>query len=138
MAQGTKPHGLAAPRGGKADELELIRGIGPQNEARLHALGVFHFDQIAAWTAKEAQWVGGYLAFPGRIEREDWIGQARSPGGGGDDRPRGACQEGRDFEHAGRQADLGLTPSDPGMQRPRQSRLPGPLGVHGLDGRQVR
>jgi predicted flap endonuclease-1-like 5' DNA nuclease len=83
MAQGTKPHGLAAPRGGAADELELIRGIGPQNEARLHALGVFHFDQIAAWTAKEAQWVGGYLAFPGRIEREDWIGQARILAAGG-------------------------------------------------------
>lgn len=83
MAQGTKPHGLAAPRDGKADELELIRGIGPQNEARLHALGVWHFDQIAAWTAKEAQWVGGYLAFPGRIEREDWIGQAKILAAGG-------------------------------------------------------
>lgn len=83
MAQGTKPHGLAAPRGGAADELELIRGIGPQNEARLHALGVFHFDQIASWSAKEAQWVGGYLAFPGRIEREDWIGQARVLAAGG-------------------------------------------------------
>ena len=83
MAQGTKPHGFAAPRDGKADELELIRGIGPQNEARLHALGVFHFDQIAAWTAKEAQWVGGYLAFPGRIEREDWIGQAKVLAAGG-------------------------------------------------------
>lgn len=83
MAQGTKPHGLAGPRGGQPDELELIRGVGPQNEVRLHALGVFHFDQIAAWTAKEAQWVGGYLAFPGRIEREDWIGQAKVLAAGG-------------------------------------------------------
>jgi predicted flap endonuclease-1-like 5' DNA nuclease len=83
MAQGTKPHGLAGPRGGRPDELELIRGVGPQNEARLHALGVYHFDQIAAWTPKEAQWVGGYLAFPGRIEREDWIGQARILAAGG-------------------------------------------------------
>ncbi len=83
MAQGTRPHGLAAPRDAKPDELELIRGIGPQNEARLHALGVFHFDQIASWTAKEAQWVGGYLAFPGRIEREDWIGQAKILAAGG-------------------------------------------------------
>lgn len=83
MAQGTKPHGLAGPRDGKPDELELIRGVGPQNEARLHALGVWHFDQIAGWTAKEAQWVGGYLAFPGRIEREDWIGQAKVLAAGG-------------------------------------------------------
>ncbi|MBX9873490.1 MAG: hypothetical protein K2X84_01450 [Beijerinckiaceae bacterium] len=83
MAQGSKPQGVAAPRSGKADELELIRGIGPQNEARLHALGIYHFDQIAAWTPKEAQWVGGYLAFPGRIEREEWIGQARLLAAGG-------------------------------------------------------
>jgi predicted flap endonuclease-1-like 5' DNA nuclease len=83
MAEGTKPTGLSTARGNKPDELELIRGIGPQNEARLHALGVWHFDQIAAWTAKEAQWVGGYLAFPGRIEREDWIGQAKVLAAGG-------------------------------------------------------
>ncbi len=83
MAQGTKPHGLTSPRHGQPDELELIRGIGPQNEARLHALGVWHFDQIAAWTPKEAQWVGGYLAFPGRIEREDWVGQAKVLAAGG-------------------------------------------------------
>ena len=83
MAEGTKPTGLATARGNKPDELELIRGVGPQNEARLHALGIWHFDQIAAWTAKEAQWVGGYLAFPGRIEREDWIGQAKVLAAGG-------------------------------------------------------
>jgi predicted flap endonuclease-1-like 5' DNA nuclease len=83
MAEGTKPAGLPTARGNKPDELELIRGIGPQNEARLHALGIWHFDQIAAWTAKEAQWVGGYLAFPGRIEREDWIGQAKVLAAGG-------------------------------------------------------
>jgi predicted flap endonuclease-1-like 5' DNA nuclease len=83
MAEGSRPTGLETARGNKPDELELIRGIGPQNEARLHALGVWHFDQIAAWTPKEAQWVGGYLAFPGRIEREDWIGQARLLAEGG-------------------------------------------------------
>ncbi|MBN8938882.1 MAG: hypothetical protein J0H01_05295 [Rhizobiales bacterium] len=76
MARGSKPAGLAAPRGAGGDDLKLIRGIGQQNEARLHALGVWHFDQIAAWTPAESQWVGGYLAFPGRIEREDWVGQA--------------------------------------------------------------
>ncbi|MBL8567661.1 MAG: hypothetical protein JNK84_01115 [Phreatobacter sp.] len=83
MAEGTKPAGLETARGNKPDELELIRGVGPQNEARLHALGIWHFDQIAAWTPKEAQWVGGYLAFPGRIEREDWIGQAKVLATGG-------------------------------------------------------
>lgn len=74
---GSKPVGLATPRGGKADDLKRIRGIGKQNEGRLHGLGIWHFDQIAAWSGDEAAWVGGYLAFPGRIEREDWIGQAK-------------------------------------------------------------
>ncbi|MCZ8315439.1 hypothetical protein [Phreatobacter sp.] len=83
MAQGTKPAGATAPRAGKPDELELILGIGPQNERKLHELGIFHFDQIAAWTPQEALWVGGYLAFPGRIEREDWIGQAKLLASGG-------------------------------------------------------
>lgn len=73
---GARPLGLAAPRGGKADDLKLIKGIGKQNEERLHALGVWHFDQIAAWSAENVKWIGSYLAFPGRIDRERWIEQA--------------------------------------------------------------
>jgi predicted flap endonuclease-1-like 5' DNA nuclease len=74
---GKRPAGFAAARGGKADDLKLIRGIGKQNEGRLHGLGIWHFDQIAAWSAQESLWVGSYLAFPGRIEREEWIKQAK-------------------------------------------------------------
>ncbi|CAN1512871.1 hypothetical protein MCEMSEM23_00841 [Rhabdaerophilaceae bacterium] len=74
---GTKPIGLAGPRGAKADDLKRIRGIGRQNEGRLHALGVWHFDQIAVWSEDEVKWVGSYLSFSGRIEREDWVGQAK-------------------------------------------------------------
>lgn len=80
---GKRPEGLAEPRGGKADDLKRIRGIGKQNEGRLHALGIWHFDQIAGWSADEALWVGSYLAFPGRIERENWIGQAKVLAAGG-------------------------------------------------------
>jgi predicted flap endonuclease-1-like 5' DNA nuclease len=75
---GERPAGLVAARGGAPDDLKLIKGIGRQNEGRLHGLGIWHFDQIAAWTADNVEWVGGYLAFPGRIEREDWVGQARA------------------------------------------------------------
>jgi NADH-quinone oxidoreductase subunit E len=77
-AVGARPQPLAGPRGAKGDDLKLIKGIGPVNEGKLHELGVYHFDQIANWTALEARWVGVYLAFPGRIAREDWIGQAKS------------------------------------------------------------
>ena len=76
-AVGTRPMALAAPLGGKADDLKRIRGIGPQNERKLHGLGVYHFSQIAAWTAENAKWAGSFMAFPGRIEREDWIAQAK-------------------------------------------------------------
>ncbi|MGO1080125.1 hypothetical protein [Inquilinus sp. CA228] len=74
---GARPVGLAGPRGGKADDLKRIKGIGPQNEGRLHGLGIWHFDQIAAWTQANVDWVGAFLAFPGRIEREDWVSQAK-------------------------------------------------------------
>jgi len=79
----TKPAGLATPRAGGADRLTDIDGIGPVNERKLHALGIYHFDQIAAWTPAEMRWVGAHLAFPGRIEREDWAGQARRLAGDG-------------------------------------------------------
>ncbi|MEI5664198.1 hypothetical protein WBO78_04595 [Bosea sp. CCNWLW174] len=73
---GKRPAGFIAARGGQADDLKLIKGIGPQNEARLHALGIWHFSQIAAWTPENVEWIGTYLAFPGRIEREGWVAQA--------------------------------------------------------------
>jgi predicted flap endonuclease-1-like 5' DNA nuclease len=75
--EGSRPQGYAAARGGVPDDLKLIRGVGHQNEGRLHGLGVWHFDQIAHWTPENVKWVGSYLAFPGRIEREHWIEQAK-------------------------------------------------------------
>ena len=75
--EGQRPPGLVAPRGGVRDDLKHIRGIGHQNEGRLHALGIWHFQQIADWTHENVCWTGSYLAFPGRIDREDWIGQAK-------------------------------------------------------------
>ena len=75
---GRRPLGLAAPRGKAADDLKQISGIGRQNEQKLHALGIFHFDQIAAWTPENVAWAGSYLAFPGRIDRENWVAQAKT------------------------------------------------------------
>lgn len=75
---GRRPSGLVAARYATPDDLKVIKGIGPQNEERLHALGIWHFEQIANWTPENIEWVGSYLAFPGRIEREEWIEQAKS------------------------------------------------------------
>ena len=71
-----RPKGIAAARGGKADDLQRISGVGPKNEKILHTLGFFHFDQIANWTAKEQHWVDDHLKFHGRIVREEWVRQA--------------------------------------------------------------
>lgn len=73
---GARPLGLAGAKSGAADDLKRIKGIGKQNEERLNGLGVWHFDQIAAWSPDNIKWVGSYLAFPGRIDREQWITQA--------------------------------------------------------------
>jgi predicted flap endonuclease-1-like 5' DNA nuclease len=74
---GSRPQGMAMPGEGEADDLKLIKGIGPRNEKACNALGITRFRQIADWTPEEAIWVGHDLAFPGRIEREHWIAQAR-------------------------------------------------------------
>jgi predicted flap endonuclease-1-like 5' DNA nuclease len=81
---GSKPAGIAAPAEGEADDLTWIKGIGPRNEKACNALGIYQFRQIADWTPDEAIWVGHHLAFPGRIERERWIGQARLLAAGGE------------------------------------------------------
>ena len=82
-AVGSRPSGMTAARGGAADDLQRIKGVGPVNEKQLHGLGIFHFDQIAAWKTEEIRWVGTYLAFPGRIDREQWVAQADNLAHGG-------------------------------------------------------
>ncbi len=42
----------------------------------LNFLGVYHFDQIAAWTPANVAWVDQYLRLRGRITRERWVEQA--------------------------------------------------------------
>jgi len=61
-----------------ADDLKRIRGIGRQNEARLNSIGVERFQQIASWTVKDQREIGERLSFPGRIEREEWVKQAKA------------------------------------------------------------
>lgn len=72
-----RPKGISSARGGKADKLQRISGVGPKNEKVLHNLGFFHFDQIAAWTPEEIKWVDDHLKFNGRIKREEWTRQCK-------------------------------------------------------------
>ncbi|WP_082542475.1 MULTISPECIES: ATP-binding cassette domain-containing protein [unclassified Mesorhizobium] len=69
---------LSKPRGGKADNLTRIKGIGSVNEKKLNDHGIFHFDQIAAWKKPDIVAAEAYLAFDGRIAREGWVAQAKT------------------------------------------------------------
>lgn len=75
-ARRVKPAMLAAARNGAPDDLTLIDGVSLQQQSTFYSLGVFHFDQIAAWTPENAAWVDNYLRLRGRIESEEWIEQA--------------------------------------------------------------
>ncbi len=77
-AVGSRPKALKKPRKDKPDDLKKISGIGPANEEKLNKLGIYHYDQIAQWGRPEIRWVGQFLSFAGRIDREDWVGQAKT------------------------------------------------------------
>ena len=85
-AQGeeSQPETLSAPRGGKADDLKLLKGVGPKLEQTLQDLGFYHFDQVAKWTDAEVAWVDTRLKFKGRIQRDGWIEQAKILAAGGE------------------------------------------------------
>lgn len=80
-----RPRALKAARGGKPDDLKLIKGIGPKLEALCNRLGFYHFDQIAAWTPAEIAWVDDNLeGFSGRVTRDGWVAQAAALARGGE------------------------------------------------------
>lgn len=75
---GKSPATLKAPKGGRADDLKVIEGIGPVMEKLVNSLGFYHFDQIAGWTKDETAWVDSHMGtFRGRIVRDKWQAQAK-------------------------------------------------------------
>ncbi len=61
---------------GEADDLSKISGVGDVLVQRLDALGVTRFDQIANFSDDDIARIDDVLNFKGRIERDDWVGQA--------------------------------------------------------------
>ncbi|MEM8799512.1 MAG: hypothetical protein AAGF15_05480 [Pseudomonadota bacterium] len=76
-AVGEMPRLLDAAEG-EPDDLKKIKGVGPKLEQTLNDLGIFHYSQIAGLTTENVAWIDAHLRFSGRIERDDWIGQAKS------------------------------------------------------------
>ncbi|RAJ99801.1 hypothetical protein LX87_01497 [Larkinella arboricola] len=63
----------------EADDLKEINGIGPFFEKKLHSLRIYTFRQLASFTTEDVQKLSDIIElFPDRIERENWIGQARA------------------------------------------------------------
>ena len=83
-AAGSRPATLPAPRGGAADDLAKIKGLGPKSVEKLHALGVFHYDQIAAWSDDNVKWIESSIGAAGRVTRSGWVEQAQALSGGAD------------------------------------------------------
>lgn len=60
------------------DDLQMISGIGPFIEERLHAIDIFSFKQISKFTAKDIEKINVAIEyFAGRIERDEWVAQAK-------------------------------------------------------------
>jgi len=74
---GTQPVLLTGPREGGKDNLQLIKGVGKVLESLLNEIGIYHFDQISNLSRDEILWLDNSMSFPGRIEREEWVSQAK-------------------------------------------------------------
>jgi len=71
-----KSFGKAAK--GEKNDLRMISGIGPFIEERLHALDINTFRQISNFTAQDIDTINIAIEyFSGRIERDEWVAQAR-------------------------------------------------------------
>jgi len=72
-----------APEGAAKDDLKMISGVGPVLEGKLNAIGIITFAQVAAMKKADIARLEAHLAFPGRVERDDWIRQAKALAKGG-------------------------------------------------------
>ena len=73
----------AVKRPASPDDQKLISGVGPKLEKVLNDLGIYTFAQVSKWKKAERDWVDNYLKFKGRIERDDWVKQAKALAKGG-------------------------------------------------------
>ena len=67
---------LSGPQG-EADDLKKIKGVGPVLEGKLNDAGIYHYWQVAALNADQIKELEEEMSFPGRMERDDWVGQAK-------------------------------------------------------------
>ncbi|WP_299321964.1 hypothetical protein [Parasphingopyxis sp.] len=65
------------PNSDESEPLTQIKGLGSKAEAKLNALGINQFDQIASWTDSDVETIGAELGdMAQRIARDRWVEQA--------------------------------------------------------------
>jgi len=62
---------------GEADDLKKLTGVGPVLEKTLNEFGIYHYRQIAGLKKADIAEIDEALNFKGRIERDEWIKQAK-------------------------------------------------------------
>ena len=66
-----------------ADNLGLMKGVGPKLSTLLQSLGVTSFAQVANWSVADIADIDAKLGnFAGRIGRDNWVDQAKLLGSG--------------------------------------------------------
>lgn len=66
------------------DDIKRIKGIGKVFEGKLNSIGIYTFKQISKLNESSITAVESLTGFPGRVERENWIGQAKTLSEGGE------------------------------------------------------
>ena len=61
----------------QVDDLKKISGVGPALEEKLNGFGIYTFAQIAEWSQENIDTFDDLLSFKGRIERDNWLEQAK-------------------------------------------------------------
>ena len=60
------------------DDLTKINGVGSFIEKKLNSIGIYNYLQISKLSKEEIETLTDLIQFfPGRIERDDWTGQAK-------------------------------------------------------------
>jgi len=83
-----KPEAAEKPASGKAatdaapaaDDGDLARlsGVGKVMVEKLQAAGITSLSQVAAWSEEDVARIDAELDLKGRIQRDDWVGQAKN------------------------------------------------------------
>ncbi len=68
---------IVGEAGDKKDDLKVIVGIGPKFEKDLQKIGIHTFEQLSKLNEAGIEAIEALTKSPGRVERENWVGQAK-------------------------------------------------------------